>query len=301
MSKQRKTGTARKNWIEEDRRFLCDNYCTMPSCDIAKHLNRTIATVRTIARSMGITKRNVSYFTKDETLFLVDNYGSMPSKDIATKMNRTESSIEHKAMRLGLTEKRVAQWKYCVDCGKKLSSAAIYRDSVERCPECSRAFQQDENHPLWKGGVSSLEGLVYVLLRPVWGKPIMRRDNYTCQICGQKGGNKEVHHVRLLTQIRDEVRSAHPELDIANLSDKKKLAVLIVKAHQLQDGITLCKPCHKSIHTEKSGELLEYPNVKTRAISSQASEGKGSEEGSTTRFVSPNNNQTHERPTLLCA
>ena len=40
------------------------------------------------------------------------------------------------------------------------------------------------------------------------------------------------------------------------------------------------------------------PNVKTRAIRSQAIEGIGSMEGSTTREVSPNNNLPHERPTL---
>ena len=47
---------------------------------------------------------------------------------------------------------------------------------------------------------------------------------------------------------------------------------------------------------EKSGELLESPNVKTRAISSQATMER-LVEGSTTMRVSPNNNPSHECPT----
>ncbi len=46
----------------------------------------------------------------------------------------------------------------------------------------------------------------------------------------------------------------------------------------------------------KPGELLEHPNVKSRAISSRTIEGMGSMEGSTTRKVSPNNNLSHEHP-----
>lgn len=55
----------------------------------------------------------------------------------------------------------------------------------------------------------------------------------------------------------------------------------------------LCQ--HEKIR--KSGEFRETPNVKPRAILSQAIEGNGSIEGATTRRVSPNNNLSHERPT----
>ena len=29
-----------------------------------------------------------------------------------------------------------------------------------------------------------------------WRETILRRDRYTCQLCGQKGGKLEVHHIR---------------------------------------------------------------------------------------------------------
>jgi hypothetical protein len=47
----------------------------------------------------------------------------------------------------------------------------------------------------------------------------------------------------------------------------------------------------------KSGEFKETPNVKSRAILSQATKGIGFVEGATTMKVSPNNNPSHERPT----
>jgi len=43
----------------------------------------------------------------------------------------------------------------------------------------------------------------------------------------------------------------------------------------------------------------EYPNVKARATRSQAVEGIGSTEGSTTTRMSPNNNFSHERPASI--
>jgi len=73
--------------------------------------------------------------------------------------------------------------------------------------------------------------------------------------------------------------------------------------------ITLCRRCHCMIRykedvyanhflglVSKVGELLESPNVKSRAISSQALEGNGSNEGSETMQMSPNNNSAQECP-----
>lgn len=60
-----------------------------------------------------------------------------------------------------------------------------------------------------------------------WRKDIMRRDSFTCQICGDNsGGNLEVHHIK--------PRILFPELSLKR-----------------DNGITLCKDCHK--HTDTWG------------------------------------------------
>ncbi len=67
-----------------------------------------------------------------------------------------------------------------------------------------------------------------------WRDAVYRRDEYTCQHCGDsKGGNLQAHHVKPYAD--------HPELrfDVAN-------------------GITLCRDCHERVH------LKPIPGYKCR-------------------------------------
>jgi len=58
----------------------------------------------------------------------------------------------------------------------------------------------------------------------LWRDSIFKRDNYTCVICGKKGGILNAHHIASFSQF--------PELRLA-----------------INNGITVCKiPCHKILH-----------------------------------------------------
>lgn len=61
-----------------------------------------------------------------------------------------------------------------------------------------------------------------------WRKAVFERDNYTCQICGQRGGKLNAHHVSRYA------KSPGLRTDINN-------------------GITLCEQCHKELH-QKEGK-----------------------------------------------
>lgn len=56
----------------------------------------------------------------------------------------------------------------------------------------------------------------------IWRHRVFRRDRFTCQLCGQKGGYIEPHHI-----LR---KHDHPELTF-----------------NVKNGITLCGKCHKMV------------------------------------------------------
>jgi len=56
-----------------------------------------------------------------------------------------------------------------------------------------------------------------------WRKKCLKRDNFTCQICGKHGGKLHVHHIN-------------------NFSEFKELR------YKTKNGITLCKECHLEFH-----------------------------------------------------
>ncbi len=57
-----------------------------------------------------------------------------------------------------------------------------------------------------------------------WRVAVFQRDGYTCRDCGQKGGRLQAHHVKPY--------KAYPEL-----------------RHVLDNGLTLCVPCHTKTDT----------------------------------------------------
>jgi 5-methylcytosine-specific restriction endonuclease McrA len=82
-----------------------------------------------------------------------------------------------------------------------------------------------ETHPFWKGGVTP----IYKKIRKspqyiTWRTDVFERDNYTCIHCGQKGGVLNADHIKPFSQ--------YPELRF-----------------DLNNGRTLCKPCHRKTDT----------------------------------------------------
>ena len=83
-----------------------------------------------------------------------------------------------------------------------------------------------ENHPNWDPTKSNKERLTtrkYEM--SVLRKKTLKRDNYTCQCCSQKGGTLNAHHILLF--------SKH-----------------VVVRYDLNNLITLCYTCHKQYHSK---------------------------------------------------
>jgi hypothetical protein len=91
----------------------------------------------------------------------------------------------------------------CVECGKKLS-----KRGYKRCKNCRNIpfigkipanFKLGKKGHLnfnWKGGVSSQDKLERLKFIHHTRKKVFERDNYTCQMCGARGGILQVDHIQ---------------------------------------------------------------------------------------------------------
>ena len=59
-----------------------------------------------------------------------------------------------------------------------------------------------------------------------WRNLVFERDNYTCQMCGKRGGKLNAHHI---VRFR---KSIEKRVDVSN-------------------GITLCEDCHRRLHRKE--------------------------------------------------
>lgn len=77
-----------------------------------------------------------------------------------------------------------------------------------------------ENHPNWKGGVSRNKHSLSEPKYKKWRMEVFIRDNWTCQNCHQVGIYLEAHHIKSWAKF--------PKL-----------------RYILDNGLTLCRECHK--------------------------------------------------------
>lgn len=127
----------------------------------------------------------------------------------------------------------------CVVCGEPFEvphSGTTYFHKVTCSREClkenRRARQAGEKSHRWRGGKTSKSMLIRTSARYAeWRKQVFERDNYTCQLCGQRGGKLAAHHIKPFAK--------HQELRL-----------------RFENGITLCWSCHASI----KGKEGQYEN-----------------------------------------
>lgn len=89
----------------------------------------------------------------------------------------------------------------------------------------------------WKGGISKINENARKSDEFIkWRKDVYARDNYTCQKCGKHGGRINAHHII-------------------------PFAIDIDKRFDLDNGVTLCIPCHSRIHMNKRWENVRNNNT----------------------------------------
>ncbi len=111
-------------------------------------------------------------------------------------------------------------------------------ETKTKISEAHRGIELKENNPNWKGGVTSLyDQIRKSFIYRQWRSDVFTRDDFTCQNCGQKSGGLNAHHIKSFFTIIQcyEITTLEEALECDELWN-------------INNGITLCKVCHKKIH-----------------------------------------------------
>lgn len=123
--------------------------------------------------------------------------------------------------------------KHCEKCFTEFST---YDDNQRFCSQsCAGKSRVGKNANAYKNGnaAQTKRGKLKGQLAK-WRKKVYKRDKYTCQKCGNIGIELHAHHVKELAKFPDLV------LDVNN-------------------GVTVCVPCHEKIHGRKISTPSKYP------------------------------------------
>lgn len=157
------------------------------------------------------------------------NSGTGRHVKCAVCSNSFRQQPNRKSIHCSLTCKTIASIREykCMECSK---SFVIKGRGTSRKPKyCSNKCQglgmRNEKHFAWNGGSSKEREIAHNRVEyKDWRKNVFIRDNFTCQICMARGVAIEADHIKPW--------SLYPQL-----------------RYELENGRTLCKPCHRGTPT----------------------------------------------------
>lgn len=97
---------------------------------------------------------------------------------------------------------------------------------------------------LWKGGITPLMKLIRTSARYIqWRADIFTKDNFTCIWCGAKSGNGKAVELNA-----DHIKPFYVILNEYKITDMEN-ALKCEELWDINNGRTLCRPCHQTTET----------------------------------------------------
>lgn len=147
---------------------------------------------------------------------------SVPRSEEWKEKVRAKNSDGRCVWNLGKKASLATRKKISMGIKKHLPKTAFKKGMIKS--PLAYSFQKSKNHWNWQGGKTAESDKIknspeYKL----WRETIFKRDNYTCQLCGKRGG-LNADHIK--------PKCLFPEL-----------------IFDINNGRTLCKDCHKKTDT----------------------------------------------------
>jgi len=126
---------------------------------------------------------------------------------------------------------------YSQHCGKEFTSdnpTTLQRMKFcsKKCADIGGLRYKGKDHPNWRGIKSEVNRLRGQAKYKKWSRDIMERDNFTCQICGKRGGTLNAHHLLSFTDYAE-------------------------YRYEMWNGVTVCRKCHAKLHRPKVGSKFQ--------------------------------------------
>lgn len=100
-----------------------------------------------------------------------------------------------------------------------------------------------ERNGFWKGGKLKDQKDRKSSDMKLWRLEVYERDDFTCQMCGERGGKLEAHHINPYTD--------YPDLRF-----------------EVTNGITLCRECHRSIKRKEYQFIQVFKEILEKGVNS---------------------------------
>ena len=142
----------------------------------------------------------------------------------------------------------IRQEVICKECGESIIRIpALFKGTCKTCSDIKKLreinekglnFKRGAKHPRWKGGITTLRKKIRESKKYAdWRLAVFKRDNFTCQNCGNKG-RLVAHHLKYFENIL-----------LENNIKSTTEAYACEELWFISNGITLCPRCHIKVHS----------------------------------------------------
>lgn len=171
-----------------DKAKYCSTKCNLLVVS-TKNKNGSIGSCKTCSKELYKSKNSKKLYCS-QTCLGVDF--AKQRKGISLNTGRTQ-------FKKGITTWNKGLSKDNNEIVKKMSEEKLGKkrlDMVGNQYGFTSENMQKERHPMWKGGITPITLAERARFRKTIQKQVFERDDYTCQLCGVRGGVLHVDHIQ---------------------------------------------------------------------------------------------------------